>query len=40
MRENITDMVMEMKFSVNKHSQVFYRIGPGDGGLIKFVIVD
>jgi hypothetical protein len=31
---------MAMKFSVNKHSQVFYRIGPGYGRLTKFITVD
>jgi hypothetical protein len=39
-RENIVDMVMQMKFSVNKYSQVFYRVGPGYRGLAKFIIVD
>jgi hypothetical protein len=40
MRENIVDMVMEMKFSINKYSQVFYRVGPGYRGLAKLMIVD
>jgi hypothetical protein len=33
-------MVMELKFSINKFSQVFYRLGPGCRGLTKFIIVD
>jgi hypothetical protein len=40
MRENIIDVVMEIKFSVNKHSQAFYRIGPSYRGLAKFIIID
>jgi hypothetical protein len=32
-------MVMEMKFIINKYSQVFYRVGPGYRELTKFLIV-
>jgi hypothetical protein len=38
MRENIFDILMEMKFSINKYSKVFYRVGPGYRGLAKFII--
>jgi hypothetical protein len=40
MRENLVVMFMEMKFRINKYSQVFYRLGPGYRGLTKFIIVD
>jgi hypothetical protein len=33
-------VVMKMKFSVNKYSQVFYRVGPDYRGLAKFIVVD
>jgi hypothetical protein len=33
-------MVMEMKFGINKYSEVFYRVGPVYTELAKFVIVD
>jgi hypothetical protein len=37
----MVDVVMKMKFSINKHSQVFsIRVGPGHGGLAKFIITD
>jgi hypothetical protein len=39
-RENIVDMVMEMKFSITIHSQVFYGVGPSYRRLPKFIIVD
>jgi hypothetical protein len=39
-RENIVGMVMEMKFSISKLSQVFYRVDPGYRGLAKFMIID
>jgi hypothetical protein len=29
-----------MKFGINKYSQVFNRVGPGYGGLAKFIIID
>jgi hypothetical protein len=29
MRENAVDVVMEVKFIIDIHSQVFYRVGPG-----------
>jgi hypothetical protein len=29
-----------MKFSINKYSQAFYRVGPGYRGLAKFIILD
>jgi hypothetical protein len=32
-------MVIEMKFSINKYSQVFYRVGLGYIGLAKFIII-
>jgi hypothetical protein len=40
MREKIVNMIMEMKFSINKYSEVSYRVGPVYRGLSKFVIVD
>jgi hypothetical protein len=40
MRENIVDMVIEMKFSISKYCQVFYRVSPGCRGLVQFIIVD
>jgi hypothetical protein len=33
-------MVMEMKFSINKYSQVFCKAGLGYRGLAKFIIID
>jgi hypothetical protein len=33
-------MVMEMKFIINKYSQVFYRVSPAYGRLANFIIVD
>jgi hypothetical protein len=39
MRKNMVD-VMKMMFSINKYSQVFNRVGPGYGGLEKFIIID
>jgi hypothetical protein len=33
-------MVMEMKFSISKYSQVFYRVSPGYRELAKFIVVD
>jgi hypothetical protein len=36
----MVDVVMKMKFSINKYSQVFNRVGPGYRGLTKFIIVD
>jgi hypothetical protein len=35
MREKIVDMVMEMKFGINKYSEVFYRVGLVFRGLAK-----
>jgi hypothetical protein len=40
MRENTVDMVKEMKFSVNKYSRVFYRVGPGYRELAMFIIIN
>jgi hypothetical protein len=40
MRRDIVDVDMKIKFSVNKYSQVFIRVGPGYGGLAKFIIID
>jgi hypothetical protein len=40
MRKNMVDMVMKMKFRIKKYSHVFNRIGPGYGGLTKFIIID
>jgi hypothetical protein len=40
MRENVVNIVMEIKFSINKYSQVFYRVGLGYRGLAKFIIID
>jgi hypothetical protein len=34
------DVVMEMKFSISKYSQVFYRLGSEYGGLTKYIILD
>jgi hypothetical protein len=31
---------MEMNFSINKYSQVFYRVGLGSRGLVKFIIIE
>jgi hypothetical protein len=39
MGENAVDIILEMKFSINKYSQDFYRVGPGYRGLAKFIIV-
>jgi hypothetical protein len=36
----MVDMVMKVKFRIKKYSQVFNRIGPGYGGLTKFIIID
>jgi hypothetical protein len=36
----MVDVVMKIKFSINKYSQVFYRVGPVCGGLEKFIIID
>jgi hypothetical protein len=33
LRENIVDVVMEVKFIINIHAQVFNRMGPGYRGL-------
>jgi hypothetical protein len=35
----MVDVVMKVKFSI-KYTQVFNRIGPDYGGLIKFIIID
>jgi hypothetical protein len=35
----MVDVVMKMKYNINKYSQVFYRFGPVYGGLTKFVII-
>jgi hypothetical protein len=40
MRKNMVHEVMKLKFIIQKYSQVFNRIGPGYGGLTKFIIVD
>jgi hypothetical protein len=40
MRKNMADVVVKMKFSINKHSQVFYRVGPCYGEWAKFIIID
>jgi hypothetical protein len=39
-RENIVDMVIEMKFSINKYSQVLYTVGLGYRELEKFIIIN
>jgi hypothetical protein len=39
MRKNMVDMAMKIKFIIVKYSQVFNRVGPGYGGLVKFKIV-
>lgn len=33
-------VVMKMKFSVNKYSQVLNRVRPGYGGFVEFIISD
>jgi hypothetical protein len=33
-------MIMEIKFSISKYSQVFNRVSPGYRGLAKFIIID
>jgi hypothetical protein len=40
MRKNMVDVVIKMKFNINKYSEVFNRVGPGYGGLAKFIIID
>jgi hypothetical protein len=40
MRKNMVDLVMKTKFRIKKYSQVLNRIGPGYGGLAKFIIID
>jgi hypothetical protein len=40
MRKSMADVVMKIKFSINKYSQVFNRVGPGYGGLAKFIVID
>jgi hypothetical protein len=40
MRENIVYMVMEIKFGINKYSEVLYRVGPVYRRLAKTLIVD
>jgi hypothetical protein len=40
MKTSVADVVMKMKFSINKYSQVFNRVGPGYGEFIKFIIID
>jgi hypothetical protein len=34
----MVDVFMKMKFSINKYSQVFSTVGPGYGGLAKFIL--
>jgi hypothetical protein len=36
----MVDVVMKMKFSINKYSQLFNRAGPGYRGMAKFIITD
>jgi hypothetical protein len=36
----MVDMDMKMKFSINKYSQLFNRVGPGYRGVAEFIIVD
>jgi hypothetical protein len=40
MRKEIVYIIMEMKFHINKYSEVFYRVGPDYRGLAKIVIVN
>jgi hypothetical protein len=39
MRKIVTDVIIKMKCRIDGYSQDFSRIGPGYGGLIKFIIV-
>jgi hypothetical protein len=36
----MVDVAMKMKFRIEKYSQVSNGVGPGYGGLTKFIIVD
>jgi hypothetical protein len=36
----LVDVVVKMKFSINKYSHVFNRAGPGYGGMSKFINID
>jgi hypothetical protein len=36
----MVDVVMEMKFSINKYSQVINRVGTGYAGLANFMIIN
>jgi hypothetical protein len=36
----MVDVVMKMKFSINKYFQAFNRVGSDYGGLTKFIIID
>jgi hypothetical protein len=36
----MVDVVIKMKFNINKYSQVFNRVGPGYGGLADLIIID
>jgi hypothetical protein len=38
LRKYVVDMIMEMQFRINKHTQVFNRVGTGYGGMTKFVL--
>jgi hypothetical protein len=39
MRNNMIDIVLKMKFSINKYSQVFNRVCQVYGGFEKIVII-
>jgi hypothetical protein len=36
----MVDVVMKKKFSINRYSQAFNRVGPGYGGFTHFIIMD
>jgi hypothetical protein len=40
MRNNMVDVVMKMKFSINKYSQVFNIVGPVYGVMTNFIIIE
>jgi hypothetical protein len=40
MGKNMVDVVVKIKFSNNKYSQVFNRVCPGYGALAEFIIID
>jgi hypothetical protein len=38
LRKYVVNMIMKVQFRINKHTQVFNRVGMGYGGMTKFVL--